>query len=199
MSMKPPPPMPHEKGSVTPSIAAAATAASMAFPPPLSVSIAAQVPRWSTVAAAPPFPTAVGTKVVGGTGSGSGGAASIPPSSGGSVPASVPESVAASTPASLGGSFGGLTGVGSEEQPKSATASSSEVLLIRIRPYHHETFAQRGEKRSPTPSRSLLAGSWASAPAHSRRDILRVGRTSPLRYRSRRAPRPAPAGRRPAG
>ena len=51
--MKPPPPMPHENGSVTPSTAAAATAASTALPPALSVSIAAWVPSASTVAAAP--------------------------------------------------------------------------------------------------------------------------------------------------
>ena len=35
MTMKPPPPMPHENGSVTPSTPAAATAASTALPPAL--------------------------------------------------------------------------------------------------------------------------------------------------------------------
>ena len=56
---KPPPPMPHENGSVTPRTAAAVTAASTAFPPSLSVSIAAWVASVSTVAAAPPVPVAV--------------------------------------------------------------------------------------------------------------------------------------------
>ena len=60
ITMNPPPPMPHEYGSVTPSTPAAATAASMALPPWRSVSIAAWVPARSTVAAAPPLPTAVG-------------------------------------------------------------------------------------------------------------------------------------------
>src|SRR6476646_2181301 len=58
--MNPPPPMPHEYGSTTPRTAAAATAASIAFPPWRSVSIAACVARGSTVAAPPPVPTAVG-------------------------------------------------------------------------------------------------------------------------------------------
>ena len=58
--MKPPPPMPHENGSVTPSTPAAATAASTALPPLLSVSIAACVASVSTVAAAPPVPIDVG-------------------------------------------------------------------------------------------------------------------------------------------
>ena len=56
--MKPPPPMPHEYGSVTPRTAAAATAASTALPPLRSVSIAASVPSTSTVAAAPRVPVA---------------------------------------------------------------------------------------------------------------------------------------------
>ena len=60
MTMKPPPPMPHEYGSVTPRTAAAATAASTALPPLRSVSIAASVPSTSTVAAAPRVPVAVG-------------------------------------------------------------------------------------------------------------------------------------------
>ena len=60
MTMNPPPPMPHENGSVTPSTPAAATAASTALPPRRSVRIAARVPRASTVAAAPPPPMAVG-------------------------------------------------------------------------------------------------------------------------------------------
>ena len=58
--MKPPPPMPHENGSVTPSTPAAATAASTALPPAFSVSIAACVASVSTLAAAPPVPVDVG-------------------------------------------------------------------------------------------------------------------------------------------
>ena len=61
--MKPPPPMPQEYGSVTPSTLAAATAASMALPPERSTSMAAEVARTSTVAAAPPRPVAVGVGV----------------------------------------------------------------------------------------------------------------------------------------
>src|SRR4051794_24271830 len=57
--MKPPPPTPHENGSVTPRTAAAVTAASTALPPPRIVSTAACVARVSTVAAAPPLPVAV--------------------------------------------------------------------------------------------------------------------------------------------
>ena len=60
MTMKPPPPMPAENGSVTPSTAAAVTAASTALPPCRSVSIAASVASVSTVAAAPPVPVDVG-------------------------------------------------------------------------------------------------------------------------------------------
>ncbi len=60
MTMKPPPPRPHENGSVTPSTAAAATAASTALPPAFSVSMAAWLARVSTLAAAPPFPIDVG-------------------------------------------------------------------------------------------------------------------------------------------
>src|SRR5215217_7224871 len=58
--MKPPPPTPHENGSVTPSTAAAATAASIAFPPPARMSIAACEASRSTDAAAPPVPVEVG-------------------------------------------------------------------------------------------------------------------------------------------
>ena len=58
--MNPPPPMPHEKGSVTPRTPAAATAASIALPPAFSSSIAACVASRSTVAAAPPVPVDVG-------------------------------------------------------------------------------------------------------------------------------------------
>src|SRR3954452_11854226 len=58
--MKPPPPIPHEYGSTTPSTPAAATAASIALPPRRSTSIAARVASGSTVAAGPPVPTAVG-------------------------------------------------------------------------------------------------------------------------------------------
>ena len=60
MTMNPPPPIPHENGSVTPSTAAATTAASTAFAPSRSASTAASVASTSTVAAAPPLPTAVG-------------------------------------------------------------------------------------------------------------------------------------------
>ena len=60
ITMNPPPPMPQEKGSTTPSTPAAATAASTALPPLRRVSMAALVPRASTVAAPPSLPTAVG-------------------------------------------------------------------------------------------------------------------------------------------
>src|SRR5262245_11784344 len=60
MTMKPPPPTPHENGSVTPRTAAVVTAASMALPPLFSVSIAACVASVSTDAAAPPVPIDVG-------------------------------------------------------------------------------------------------------------------------------------------
>ena len=66
MTMKPPPPMPHENGSVTPSTPAAATAASTALPPERSTLIAVCVASGSTVEAEPPYPTAVG--VLGGSG-----------------------------------------------------------------------------------------------------------------------------------
>ena len=59
-TIKPPPPTPHENGSVTPSTPAAATAASTALPPSFSVSIAACVAISSTLAAAPPVPIEVG-------------------------------------------------------------------------------------------------------------------------------------------
>ena len=52
--------MPAEYGSVTPSVAAAATAASTALPPRRRTSTATRVASGSTVAAAPPWPTAVG-------------------------------------------------------------------------------------------------------------------------------------------
>src|SRR5215204_2775591 len=58
--MKPPPPTPHENGSVTPSTAAAATAASIAFPPLARMLIAACEANRSTLAAAPPVPVDVG-------------------------------------------------------------------------------------------------------------------------------------------
>src|SRR4051795_2893666 len=61
--MKPPPPMPHEYGSPTPSTLEAAIAASTALPPRRRTSIAAWVPCESTVAAPPPTPTAVGCLV----------------------------------------------------------------------------------------------------------------------------------------
>src|SRR5213083_2626629 len=61
--MKPPPPMPHEYGSTTPSTLEAAIAASTALPPRRRASIAACVACGSTVAAPPPTPTAVGCLV----------------------------------------------------------------------------------------------------------------------------------------
>src|SRR5919204_4213657 len=60
MTMKPPPPIPHENGSATPRMPAAVTAASTAFPPRFSASIAASVASVSTLAAAPPVPVDVG-------------------------------------------------------------------------------------------------------------------------------------------
>src|SRR3954471_21966066 len=60
MTMKPPPPSPHENGSATPRTPAAVTAASTAFPPRFSASIAACVASVSTLAAAPPVPVDVG-------------------------------------------------------------------------------------------------------------------------------------------
>ena len=53
--------MPHEYGSTTPSTPAAVTAASTALPPWRSTRMAASVAALSTVAAAPPVPSAVGT------------------------------------------------------------------------------------------------------------------------------------------
>src|SRR5690349_7386648 len=58
--MNPPPPMPHEYGSTTPRTLAPAIAASNAFPPRRSTSIAACVASGSTDAAAPLAPTAAG-------------------------------------------------------------------------------------------------------------------------------------------
>src|SRR5215207_1893203 len=60
MTMKPPPPTPHENGSVTPRTAADPTAASTAFPPRRRMPTAASVASFSTDAAAPPVPIAVG-------------------------------------------------------------------------------------------------------------------------------------------
>src|SRR3982751_5875885 len=51
--------MPLENGSVTPRVAAAATAASTALPPRRSTSRPVRVAVASTVATAPPYPTAV--------------------------------------------------------------------------------------------------------------------------------------------
>src|SRR5437763_644691 len=62
--MKPPPPMPATYGSVTPSVALAATAASTALPPRRSTSMAVRVASRSTLAAAPPLPTAGGEEAV---------------------------------------------------------------------------------------------------------------------------------------
>src|SRR5205823_4321074 len=58
--MKPPPPIPATYGSLTPSAAAAATAASIALPPSRKIWIPARVASGSTVATAPPVPTATG-------------------------------------------------------------------------------------------------------------------------------------------
>src|SRR6478735_23869 len=57
--------MPALKGSVTPSVAAAATAASTALPPALSTLRPAALASGSTVLIAPPLPTAVGSLTVG--------------------------------------------------------------------------------------------------------------------------------------
>ena len=57
--MKPPPPMPQLNGSVTPSVAAAATAASMALPPRSRISSPAALAWGLTEAMAPPVPVAV--------------------------------------------------------------------------------------------------------------------------------------------
>jgi hypothetical protein len=53
--------MPDEYGSVTPSAAAVATAASTALPPLRRISIPAAEASASTLATAPPYPTATGT------------------------------------------------------------------------------------------------------------------------------------------
>src|SRR5919204_918652 len=58
MTMKPPPPMPATKGSVTPRTAFAAIAASTALPPSRRILIPARVASASTLATAPPVPTA---------------------------------------------------------------------------------------------------------------------------------------------
>src|SRR3954466_5284025 len=58
ITMNPPPPTPHENGSVTPRTPAAATAASTALPPAFSVSIVAFVASGSTGDAPPPHPPA---------------------------------------------------------------------------------------------------------------------------------------------
>src|SRR4029453_14076383 len=64
--MNPPPPMPAEYASVTPRVAAAATAASTALPPRRSTSRPAAEASRSTVAIAPPGPVATGCLVAGG-------------------------------------------------------------------------------------------------------------------------------------
>src|SRR3954470_17427448 len=56
--MNPPPPSPATYGSVTPRVALAATAASIALPPLLRIPIAVLVASLSTDAAAPPVPVA---------------------------------------------------------------------------------------------------------------------------------------------
>src|ERR671912_2206503 len=61
--MNPPPPMPAEYASVTPRVAAAATAASTALPPSRSTSRPAAEASRSTVAIAPPVPVATGCLV----------------------------------------------------------------------------------------------------------------------------------------
>jgi len=60
MTMKPPPPTPQLKGSVTPSVAAAATAASTALPPLFRIASAACEAGSLIVATAPPVPLATG-------------------------------------------------------------------------------------------------------------------------------------------
>src|SRR5919201_2877782 len=75
--MKPPPPMPATKGSVTPSTALAAIAASTALPPSRRTSMPARVASASTEATAPPVPTA--TASLGGWGAA--GARTAPPTS----------------------------------------------------------------------------------------------------------------------
>src|SRR4051794_34829538 len=62
--------MPAENGSVTPRVAAAATAASTALPPDRSTSRPTCVAVGSTVATAPPQPTAVGPSAAGSAGAG---------------------------------------------------------------------------------------------------------------------------------
>src|SRR5690242_12347569 len=57
--------MPEEYGSVTPRAAAVATAASTALPPSRSTSMPAAEASASTLATAPPYPTATGTFVTG--------------------------------------------------------------------------------------------------------------------------------------
>jgi len=58
--MKPPPPGPATNGSVTPSVEAVATAASMALPPALSTRMPAWLALNSELATAPPVPVATG-------------------------------------------------------------------------------------------------------------------------------------------
>ncbi len=58
--MKPPPPMPQLNGSVTPRVAAAATAASIALPPWFRIASAALEAGSLMVATAPPLPVATG-------------------------------------------------------------------------------------------------------------------------------------------
>src|SRR3954466_15747343 len=57
--------MPAENGSVTPSVAAAATAASTALPPWRSTSRPTAVAVASTVVTAPPYPVAVDPRAAG--------------------------------------------------------------------------------------------------------------------------------------
>src|SRR6266545_1710582 len=97
-TMNPPPPMPATKGSVTPSTAFAATAASTAFPPSRRIWMPARVASASTLATAPPVPTATDSFV----GVGAAGARTPPATS---AAASTP-STARSEPANLA-----LTGV----------------------------------------------------------------------------------------
>src|SRR5471030_1201835 len=60
MTMKPPPPRPQLNGSVAPSVAAAATVASMALPPLFRMASAAFEAASLMVATAPPVPVATG-------------------------------------------------------------------------------------------------------------------------------------------
>src|SRR4051812_23160291 len=77
--------MPVEYGSVTPNVAAAATAASTALPPCWSTRSPARVASGSTVLTAPPRPTAVACFAVARCAAGARSAAPAAPTTGGPV------------------------------------------------------------------------------------------------------------------